>query len=137
YYKYHFVKGGDGLGRGYTMAMDFENSIWRDYHESSKDITKGHPPIPYDDNLWPESWKQVHYKDYARLPKLLLPESDQLDHSLTQVLRDRRSSRSFADAPLTLQEISNLLFWTCKERSGTGQRPYPSGGGRYPVEIYL
>lgn len=117
--------------------MEFENSIWHFYHESSKDKSKGHPPIPYDSNLWPESWKTVHYKSYARLPKLSLPSPQVLPVSLSEALSVRHSHRDFLGEPMPLQKLADVLYWACAVRTGTNNRPYPSGGGRFPVELYV
>lgn len=57
--------------------------------------------------------------------------------ALWDALRMRRSSRDFSGEPLTLQEVSNLL-WAAQGVSGTdGLRTAPSGGALYPLDAYL
>lgn len=60
-----------------------------------------------------------------------------------QLLQDRRSRRAFSDTPLTLEQLSFLLFSTQGVQRTVGKtvtrtlRPVPSGGGRHPFETYL
>jgi len=117
--------------------IEFENSIWHHYHSSSRDKAKGHPPIPYNANEWPDSWKEVQYKSYDRLPKITLPPPSAELTSLAKALETRKSSRDFEEKPLSLQQISDIFFWSCSTEASEGQRPYPSGGGRFPVEMYV
>jgi SagB-type dehydrogenase family enzyme len=56
---------------------------------------------------------------------------------LHEVLEARRSVRSFGDRPLTLQQVSQLL-WACQGiTSERGFRTAPSAGALYPLELYL
>lgn len=50
---------------------------------------------------------------------------------------ERRSVRDYTDEPLTLQEVSQLL-WAAQGITGRrGFRTSPSAGATYPLEIYL
>lgn len=52
-------------------------------------------------------------------------------------LRSRRSVRDFAPQPLTLAEVSQLL-WAAQGITGPGgTRTAPSAGALYPLELYL
>ena len=57
-----------------------------------------------------------------------------------QAIFERRSVRSFKNTPLTLAEVSQLL-WAAGGKTVDGvtgpTRAYASAGGRYPLEIYL
>jgi SagB-type dehydrogenase family enzyme len=60
------------------------------------------------------------------------------DVSLEETLAARRSVRSYTDDPLSLEEISQLM-WAAQgltEPGGAG-RTAPSAGGTYPLEIYV
>jgi SagB-type dehydrogenase family enzyme len=66
------------------------------------------------------------------------------DVSFFEVLETRRSLRSYSSDPVTLQELGAFLFRSARVKSCTGNgdeayslRPYPSGGARYPLELYL
>ncbi|MFH1862138.1 MAG: SagB/ThcOx family dehydrogenase [bacterium] len=58
--------------------------------------------------------------------------------SFEQVLKERRSVRDFTTEPLTLPEISQLL-WAAQgiTEPREGLRTAPSAGALYPLEIYL
>lgn len=63
-------------------------------------------------------------------------------NDLDACLRKRRSRRKFTDEPLTLPELSYLLWATqgVDETIGEGYctlRPAPSAGARHPFETYL
>lgn len=64
------------------------------------------------------------------------PASDS-DIPVEQALLQRQSVRDYTDRPLTLAEISQLL-WAAQgiTRSG-GKRTAPSAGALYPLEVYL
>lgn len=59
------------------------------------------------------------------------------DTSVEQALRERRSLREYKDEPLTLSEVSQLL-WAAQGITHTrGYRTAPSAGALYPLEVYL
>lgn len=68
--------------------------------------------------------------------KLPEPRYDS-DVSLEQSLQQRRSIRSFSDKPLTLQEVSQLLWAAQGITSPSGLRTAPSAGALYPLELYV
>jgi len=59
------------------------------------------------------------------------------DVSIEQSLLNRRSIRSYTGEPLTLQELSQLLWATQGITDPRGFRTAPSAGGLYPLELYL
>lgn len=59
------------------------------------------------------------------------------DMSLEKALHERRSVRSFTDEPLTMEQISQLL-WAAQGITGKPElRTAPSAGAKYPLEVYL
>jgi SagB-type dehydrogenase family enzyme len=57
--------------------------------------------------------------------------------SREKAILERRSVREFRDAPLTLAELSQLL-WAAQETTGSsGFRRVPSAGALYPLEIFV
>jgi len=57
--------------------------------------------------------------------------------SLEEAILNRRSRRDFEDSPLTLGEISQILWAAQGITDGTGLRAAPSAGALYPLDIYL
>jgi SagB-type dehydrogenase family enzyme len=68
--------------------------------------------------------------------KLPEPQYDS-DVSIEKALLKRRSVRSFKDSPLTLAEVSQLLWAAQGITSPRGLRTAPSAGALYPLEIYI
>ncbi|MDZ7696111.1 MAG: SagB/ThcOx family dehydrogenase [Deltaproteobacteria bacterium] len=57
--------------------------------------------------------------------------------SVETALQERRSVREYLDAPMTLAEVSQLL-WAAQGITNTyGYRTAPSAGALYPLEVYL
>ena len=56
---------------------------------------------------------------------------------LEETLLDRRSVREFMDEPLSLAEISQLLWAAQGITDPRGYRTAPSAGALYPIELYL
>lgn len=93
---------------------------------------------------------EIGPKDYQEdIVELPYPEGDSVsDTSLRRALIDRRSKRSFSGEPVTIDELSEMVYYSSgitgnNELSIAGNeieqkfRSYPSGGGLFPVEIYL
>lgn len=57
--------------------------------------------------------------------------------SLEETLAKRRSLRAYREEPLSMAELSQLL-WACQgETHAAGLRTAPSAGALYPLEVYL
>jgi SagB-type dehydrogenase family enzyme len=57
--------------------------------------------------------------------------------SLESALQNRRSAREYADEPMSLEEVSQLLWAAQGITDEHGYRTAPSAGALYPLEIYL
>lgn len=57
--------------------------------------------------------------------------------SVEKALSMRRSTRSFTDKPLTLQDIAQMLWAAQGITDTSGLRTAPSAGALYPIEIYV
>ena len=69
---------------------------------------------------------------------ILLPQpTHDSDTSVEKALQSRRSCRQYQDAPLTLTEISQLLWAAQGITHPQGYRSAPSAGALYPLEVYL
>lgn len=81
------------------------------------------------------------YKSYPDSTKIKLPLPKQIETmSVDEAIRKRRSVRAFSQKPLTLEQLSYLLWASTgiqrKER-GYEFRTAPSAGALYPIETYL
>ncbi|HSV95912.1 MAG TPA: SagB/ThcOx family dehydrogenase [Spirochaetota bacterium] len=56
--------------------------------------------------------------------------------TLEQVIRARRSVRSYSDSVLSMAALSQVLWAAQGVSGGGGLRTIPSAGGLYPLEIY-
>lgn len=57
--------------------------------------------------------------------------------SLEETLKSRRSVREYKQTPITLNELSQILWAVNGKTSDWGGRTSPSAGATYPIEIYL
>ncbi|MHA1733742.1 MAG: SagB/ThcOx family dehydrogenase, partial [Promethearchaeota archaeon] len=84
--------------------------------------------------------RPVAYKQYMGSRVVPLPEpTTSGGMGAWDAIRERRSHRLFADQPMTLEEVSQLL-WAAQGVTARAQgfafRAAPSAGGLYPVETY-
>lgn len=71
-----------------------------------------------------------------KIIRLPAPKTDG-ETSVEKALRERRSIREFKRQPLSLAEVSQLL-WAAQGITGSGGvRTAPSAGALYPLELYL
>ena len=69
---------------------------------------------------------------------VMLPEPRyESDVSIEESILSRRSTRSYSGEPLTLQEVSQLLWAAQGTTDPRGYRTAPSAGALYPLEIYM
>ncbi len=84
--------------------------------------------------------KPPQYKNYPDSKVIQLPKPTYQGISLEEAIKKRRSVRNYSSKPLTLSQLSQLLF---SSQGITGKlydqplRTTPSAGALYPVEIYV
>jgi len=87
---------------------------------------------------WPVTFIKVFHKSYPRFPRVELPKIER-EGEFETLLALRESFRNFSEIPITLEELSKVLG-SCRivdELREPERRTYPSGGARFPVELYL
>jgi len=85
---------------------------------------------------FPELYKT--YPDAARV-NLREPRLDTGSPTATTIA-ERRSTRAYSEQPLTLDELSAVVFLTTgvsADRWGNARRTAPSSGALYPIETYV
>ena len=102
--------------------------------------TKYHQDRPLRDDLG--SIPGAHYfKNYADAERLMLPQPDLSQPAdLWQCLAKRRSERNTTPDPLSLEELSRLMWAAQGVTAQAGSylfRTAPSAGALYPFETYL
>lgn len=118
------------------MYIDFSGL----FHQSSKDLRGGGTVnIPSDATKWPPEWSTIYYKTYPRFKKIILPAA-RPSADFFGLIHSRKTDRNFRKQALTLEKLSTLLKYSCgiaSERGGSDlRRAHPSGGARFPLEIY-
>jgi SagB-type dehydrogenase family enzyme len=156
-FKVGAAQGGRGLrpseGNDSLVLWDFHDLL---FHARSTEGRHANPlggVYPYATSIAPLPAVRPRWSGTkVDLAKLTIPDTEAAA-SVAKILHARRSVRSFDDrAPITLNEVSRFLDATARVRSewtaapddgGDAPaithtvRPYPSGGGSYPLELYL
>jgi SagB-type dehydrogenase family enzyme len=82
---------------------------------------------------------EVFRKSYPRLPLIKISDVEREDSEFENLLDYRESHRIFSDSPISFGALSKILG-SCRIVD-TGRKPerrsYPSGGARFPVELYI
>lgn len=124
------------------MPRSKDTNKYIEFHEASS-IAE---PYRISPSKWPESWKRIYYKGYPRFERIKLSKTvwNQTEEYLVKTITRRRSNREYTPRAngVSKDEISFLLLGaaiTKKEEdlSYESYRAYPSGGARYPLEVYI
>jgi SagB-type dehydrogenase family enzyme len=111
---------------------------WLVYHDATR---YGELPERIPREAWPAEWVHVDHKTYPGAPRVSLPHRTLPPVELEAVLRQRQTTRSFADVPLPLDRLARVLEYAAGIRRpdgpDIGNRYYPSAGARYPLEVYV
>lgn len=97
---------------------------------------------PSNPQSWPKEWKEIQHKSYPRFSQKKLSENFMDLGLLNDSLENRYSQREFDWLKkISFDELSTILHYsagakTFKRENTPVRRFYPSGGARYPLEIY-
>jgi SagB-type dehydrogenase family enzyme len=149
------------LGRFRRHEFSRESDLAELFHEQSRsEAGKRYPPDGRGVELFINDDAYRHATNtpvpgYRYHESVALPTPTRLEHSIGEVLAGRRSDRSFSADPISMEDLSNLLYYGCGSGYGTqewddepsddeappaideGHRTYPSPGRLYTVEPYV
>lgn len=117
--------------------------LYKFFHNETNDRTeKGLVNIPKDQNDWPESWKKIECKRYSLFREMKLPQVG--GFLFEKILNKRRSSEGYVlGNKVSLSDLAYILKCGYGLQDGISEenrkvnRTVPSGGRRYPLEIYV
>ncbi len=85
----------------------------------------------------PEVWHRIFYKTYPRFEQIKLDNNNIENRELENLLLKRESTREFTGEPINFNDLSHIIQFSCgKKPLNPDRRMYPSGGARYPLEMY-
>lgn len=139
----------------YIMGLSYELddlSLMEEFHEATKfysgsTISVGLPRIiAYLTDQRAALETTCNRKSYRYSPKIALPTPASNTMSLEKCLTRRRTAQRYKGSPMSLDTLSAILYDAIaptQEHSLSNEqnyvlkkRPYPSGGGLYPIEVY-
>ncbi len=88
----------------------------------------------------PQDWIDISFKTYPRLKSIPL-NSALKSSELEKTLIKRTSDKNMGKKQIDFKTLCHLLFYSAgitsvADNINMSRRPYPSAGGRYPLEIY-
>lgn len=133
--------GGLAFGRGLRPppTIDAGSDVGVVYHQWSKPgiidalgtLTSWGPPV--------DLYKRHAGAPRIRLPAVAVTDGVETGPTAAQAIERRRSSRTYADRPMSLDELGRLLYLSggiTAGLHGNARRAAPSSGALYPVEVY-
>jgi SagB-type dehydrogenase family enzyme len=124
------------------------DALWETFHENSKTSRRERHSIfalpPSDATIVGTMNRLRRVKDYADFRRVALPaELPASSRSFDDVVRGRETARSFGSGPISLLQLSKVLYMAygiSRQAGPEFPRPFrnvPSGGALYPLEVYL
>lgn len=114
------------------------------YHKKSADHVAGRDihPVPKPED-WPKEWKTIYYKSYEGVPQFPLPPITSPSAEFFNLVDKRRSVRGEHKEGVSASDISLIIKYSCGLRNKVHHdndlrlRAQPSGGARFPIEVYV
>lgn len=78
------------------------------------------------------------FKTYPDMPSIRLEKPTESFSEIDKILEARESANGYTEEPVPLEKLSNLLHMSVGlKKNNPKRRRYPSGGAKYPIDIYL
>lgn len=115
------------------------------------DLMEMDPGILYHElSKYSIRWRVIKRK-WSRAPRpsllkeikgeiIALPKPRDIRVSLGETLKERHSVRDYRSIPISLEELSTLLYYSAGIKGyewGYPKRMFPSAGGLQPIEVYI
>jgi SagB-type dehydrogenase family enzyme len=117
-----------------------EPFLYSYFHEKTNDRSEdGLVSIPKDRETWPDNWKNYEYKEYSRLQGIALPKSPEVSALMTLVEKRTGAVSRIHEQKIEMHNLAACLAagYGTLSRDGEAHKPVPSGGARYPLELYV
>ncbi|MBD3349975.1 MAG: SagB/ThcOx family dehydrogenase [Candidatus Lokiarchaeota archaeon] len=120
--------------------QDLQNIIGDTFQKTTK--YKRHSLSGHELN-WstqPEQYKSYVDADIVKLPNPVKKATIKINKNFIDILKERKSRRFFSETPLTLEQLSFLLWASTgisRTEGGYEYRTAPSAGALYPIETYI
>lgn len=125
-----------------TPDIGGDDELWRTYHENSKTERYHRPPPNAVVRARMEQMSPT--LDYLGYPAIDLPPPAPLEMTVGDAIRARQTCRDMTECPVTLADLSALLFAAYGETRDDAIpdqprsfRTIPSGGALYPLDLYV
>jgi SagB-type dehydrogenase family enzyme len=111
----------------------------KEFYDRTKFNFSKNIDMPTENDV-PANWIRIFFKRYPRMPVVdLIPEINNGEYQ--KLLSQRTSKRDYIDEKIPLKKLSNLIHYSAGIRnidapSNDTKRFYPSGGARFPIELY-
>lgn len=119
-----------------------DDACWELFHENSKTEAHGRPPS--NEFVRARMAEQALALPYLGYPSIVLPPAGNLAMPIGTAVRRRVTGRTMSSGPLSLEQISTLLFHAYGETRDNADTPFPrpfrtvpSGGALYPLDLII
>ena len=113
------------------------------HHKSAEHGAEGSSSLFSPDEEWPEKWKTIYYKSYKGVPTLLFPQNKPPEANFFELVAKRKSVRGGHKEGISVEGLAVILKFSCglqdvaQQADGLKLRAQPSGGARFPLEMYV
>ncbi len=118
--------------------------FFHQYHRRSADHAAGTDSRLFQRTEdWPKEWKTIYYKSYAGVRTIPLTKTAPPPTNFFDIVANRKSVNGAHEHGISIADLSAILKYSCglqdtvRHTSGVKLRAQPSGGMRFPLEVYV